>query len=80
MNLETIAKHKGELFSGEFKEQTTCELRRFGGVLTEITGSMLTFEGRYKTFCLDFKSIVTFSCRTVDADSDLNGKNTDSKK
>ena len=73
MQLETITQHKGKLFSGEYKERSTGTLRRFGGVLTSITGSMITFEGRYKTFCLDFRSIVTFSCRSVEDGSIIQG-------
>jgi len=57
---------KGKLFSGEFREQSTGTMRKFGGVLLSIDGNMITFKGKYKTFVLDIRTIASYSYRDVE--------------
>lgn len=66
MERNELIELKGQLFSGEYKEQSTGTLKKFGGVLTKITGNMVTFEGRYKTFILDYRTLGNVSYRPVE--------------
>ena len=65
MEYNELTKLKGKLFSGEYRERSTNQLRKFGGVLESIDGSMVTFKGRYKTFILDFRTIESHTYREI---------------
>jgi len=56
----------GQLFSGEYKEQSTGVIKKFGGVLKKLDDNMATFEGRYKTFILDYRTLGNINYRQPD--------------
>ncbi len=60
-----LNKQIGKLFSGEYTELSTGNIRKFGGVLISVDDNMATFKGQYKTFILDVRTIVNYSYRDL---------------